>query len=105
MAYRTIYENNDHVVEVSGLKNALTGEYITAATVQMSVYKNGVLENTGTWPLSMSYVADSKGIYRGVLRASLNLVDKDIAKVVVTAVEPGSLQAEYSVEYKVAKRK
>lgn len=73
------YYLSDDVLEVAGLRNGLTGAYLNsgvAATVTV-VDSAGVDVVGQVWPLSLSYVTSSDGVWRATLVAALILVPGD----------------------------
>ena len=67
--------DNDMIFEVRGLANEVTGSYLNAATVTCTLKDSGGAAVSGqSWPLTMSYVASSNGIYRATLPYTLDLV-------------------------------
>lgn len=101
---RVIYENNDMVIEVKGLKDVVTGAYVNDASASFEVYKsNGQLEGNGTWPIAMSYVAGTRGVYRGVMPAYLDLEYAETIDVVISILD-GSAKAEFRETVKVRRR-
>lgn len=74
MRAKAIYLSNDHLLEVRGLKNIAADEYIDDATVTVTLVDEEGAEVSGqSWPLTLSHVAGSDGIYRGTLTDSLSL--------------------------------
>lgn len=70
-----LFEGNDMVLEVSELRNEISGELINSATVTVSLSDadgNPVAGNA--WPLSLEYIADSDAIYRATLADTLGLM-------------------------------
>jgi hypothetical protein len=64
---------NDHVLELRGLKNEVTGAPLTSATVSVTLVDSTGAQVTGdTWPKTMSHVAG--GTYRCTLVYGLALV-------------------------------
>lgn len=68
---------NTNVLELRGLKDAITGAFINSAAVTVS----GIQDEDGVTigpvsgsPFSLDYVAGSNGIYRGVLADTLPFV-------------------------------
>lgn len=99
-----LYENNDMVLEIIGLKNVTTGAYINNATVSVTIYKeDGSQEANGTWPLSMSYVANTRGNYRTVIGGYLDLTEGEKVDVVISANGSG-IEAEFNCNVKIKKR-
>jgi hypothetical protein len=69
-----LYIDNDNILEVCHVREELTGDYLNSATVEVTLYDADGAETTGdTWPKPMPYVAASKGVYRAMLPASLDL--------------------------------
>lgn len=70
------YVDNDNLIAVSGLTNEASGSYINDAAVTCTLYDDDAAEVAGqTWPLTLSYVADSDGIYRGTLEYDLAMTN------------------------------
>lgn len=67
---------NDQTLEVTGVQDEISGAYQNSKTVTATV-KNiiGVEVSGQSWPLTLSYVADSNGDYRGTLEDGLVLVN------------------------------
>jgi len=86
-----IYINSDNIVEVLGVENVPTSEYLNNADVTLTlVDAASKVEIIGqTWPLTLSYVTGSDGDYRGTIRneAVLNPHQQLIAQVTVDAGE------------------
>jgi len=82
--------NNTSSVEVKGLRNAVTNEIINDADVTLIVYDTAGIVVTGdTFPKTLDYVVDSKGVYRATLYATIPWVVGDTYKYVYTAVSTG----------------
>lgn len=63
-----LYDGNDMVIELDGLKNEVTGEYINDATVTFTLKDaDGVTVSGQSFPTAMPYVASSNGLYRATL--------------------------------------
>ena len=74
-----VFLDNDNFVEVNGLKDAISGSFLNAASVTVHVRDtSGVDLADGpsgfTWPQTMVYVPNSDGIYRVTLDKSLSWV-------------------------------
>lgn len=81
---------NTNILELRGLKDALTGAFINTATVEVSEIVDE--DNVGVGPVSgspfaMDYVTGSEGVYRAVLANTLPFVAGEcyIAKIEVDA--------------------
>ena len=76
MRAKAIYLSNDHLLELRGLKNIAADEYIDDATVTVTLVDEEGVEVAGqSWPLTLSYVPGSDGIYRGTLEDALDLTE------------------------------
>lgn len=63
-----LYVGNDMVVEVRNLAEEITGDSINDATVTCTLTDSAGANVTGmTWPLTLAYVAESDGTYRGTI--------------------------------------
>ena len=68
---------NTNILELRGLKDALTGAFINNATVSISDIQDEVGVGVGPVsgsPFAMDYVTGSDGIYRGVLSNTWSFV-------------------------------
>lgn len=82
-----LYVNNDHVVEIQGLRD-VDGKLITGAVAGATLYEaDGVTEVTGqVWPLVLTYTG-ARGVYRGELGPEVDIVSGGRYKM--------KLEAEY----------
>jgi len=75
MSFVKLYIENDMVLEVNGLKNPITGSYINTGSVWATVYDTTSTVVSGqTFPLLLSYVQNTDGVYRGTIESSLSLM-------------------------------
>jgi len=82
---------NDQLIQLSGVQNALTGAYINNAAVACTL-KNKADESVvsgQTFPLTMTYVPASNGVYEAILEDGLALVNKQ-KYIVEISVDAGS---------------
>lgn len=99
MAAFIVLVENDNVVELCGLRNPITGAFLNAATVDITITDSAGVEVTGeTWPLTISYVAGSDGIYRATLDKVLGFIAGQRYTAVINAVE-GGLDAKWTLDY------
>ena len=80
----TIYISNDNLLEVRSLYDEGADAYVNDATVTVTLEDIAGTEIVGeTWPLSLSYVSASNGIYQATLADTLTLTagTKVVAKV------------------------
>jgi hypothetical protein len=69
-----LYLDNDNLLTLEGLTDAVTGLVVNSATVSVTLLdKTGAPISGETWPLSLGYVAASQGVYRATLRNELVL--------------------------------
>lgn len=82
--------NNTSSVEVKGLRNAVTNEIINDADVTLIVYDSlGAIMTGDTFPKTLEYVTDSKGVYRATLSATIPWIVGDTYKYVYTVLASG----------------
>ena len=99
MAAFIVLVNNDNVVELNGLRNPVTGEFLNAATVDITITDPDGVEVTGeTWPLTIPYVAASNGIYRVILDKVIDFIAGVRYTAVINAAESG-LDAKWTLTY------
>lgn len=64
-AFDVAYVGNNNTLELRGLRDERTGEYLNAATVTATVQTAAGASLTGeTWPKTMAYVDGSRGVYQ-----------------------------------------
>lgn len=101
----TYYYKNDMIIEVNGLKNAISGAYVNDATVTVTMVDSAGSSVVGeTWPLSVGYVGGTDGIYRATLQDSLTLTVGNLYTAKVTAVG-GGYQAYWETPLMVTYRR
>jgi len=82
-----LYMNSDNILELKGLQDAtdLT-VYENAATVQVTIQDQSGAEVAGeTWPVTMTYVPSSNGIYRANISRTVALSENNVYKGILTA--------------------
>lgn len=84
-----LYVNNDHVVEIQGLRDA-AGKLISDATAEATLYEaDGITEVTGvTWPLALTPTSRA-GVYQGNLTASVGVENRKRYELKLSAVSVG----------------
>lgn len=101
---------NDQLVQVVGLRDAISGDPITNATVTARITKRDGTDVGGeNWPISLSYVVESSSTendahYRGLFEDDIELVAGKGYWVEVKAVAPGDDVAVWR-EWVVAKNR
>lgn len=98
-----LYPLNTQVVEIDGLTDVVTGDYLNDATVTATLFDDNdqpdpVLQNIG-----MSYVAASNGNYQGVVPDTFNAALGSGYTMVITADQAG-VQAQWSIPTQVKLR-
>ena len=99
MDVQTIFVGNDMLLEVSGLKDDVTGDYLNAATVTVTLKDSAGSNVSGqAWPLTLSYVTASNGVYRATLIDSLSVTAN--ARYVATVIADGGegKRAQWSLD-------
>lgn len=96
------YVANDNILEVAELRD-VDDAYVNAATVQCT----GVTKVAGGalagFPITLSYVVGSNGIYRGTLQETLALEENAAYEATVT-VSGGGFSAMFTVPFTAAER-
>jgi hypothetical protein len=83
-----LYLGNNSIVDVTGLRNENTGEYVNNADMTMTLLdKTGTAVGGANWPVTFLYLADSNGVYRATLPHTLALVEGEryVAQVVANS--------------------
>lgn len=81
---------NTNVLELRGLKNAVSGGFINTATVVATLEdKNGVDVAGETWPITLAYQINSDGCYSSNLNSALSLAADERYKLTLVAQGEG----------------
>lgn len=83
-----LYTGNDTVIEVRGLKNEVTGDFLNSASVTATLVDAEGDQVAGeVWPKTLEYVAGSGGLYRATLPYTMGLTagGRYVAQVSVNA--------------------
>lgn len=65
---------NDQTVELQALKDEVSGDFINNATVTARLKTMAGVDVAGeTWPITLAYVTNTDGNYRGLLEDGLTL--------------------------------
>lgn len=99
----TIYKNNTTLVWVNGLKNSLTGGYVSDATGSGLLHDaaGNVVANSA---FTMSYDTNSNGNYYGSLPPTLALVVGERYTARVTMVDSARNVAYFEIPAEIAVR-
>lgn len=93
-----LFVGNDTVLEIRGLKNEVTGGFLNAAAVSATLVDAEGDEVTGQgWPVNLSYVAGSDGVYRVTLPYSLGLTAGGRYTANVSANGGAGLRASWKI--------
>jgi hypothetical protein len=107
MAIGSLYIGNDNILELNGLLNVSVSPstYVNTASVAVTLYDTNGDEVSGeTWPLTMSYVASSNGVYRATLSDSLSLKVNRRYRAKITANGGAGLQGEWHENVQAVRR-
>lgn len=87
----TVFCANTNILELIGLKSATDNTYINDATVAVTIYDHArAWVGNETWPLTLSYVVGSNGVYRAILSDALPLQpDKDYTAYIEASAGAG----------------
>jgi len=96
---KAIFKDNDMVLEVSDITNDTTGVHINDATVTATIKDSTGADVSGiAFPITLSYVANSDGVYRGLLPAELVLTSNARYKAIIDAVSGSGSKAHWEVD-------
>lgn len=96
---QTLYVGNDTILEIDNLKNELTGAFLTAASVTVTLKDSTGANVIGdTWPKTLTYLASSNGVYRCTLLHALALVAGRRYTAVIVADGGAGLYASFTVD-------
>jgi hypothetical protein len=94
-----LFKDNDLILEISGLRNEVSGAFLDTATVTVSLADVDGNPVTGAaWPLPLDYVAGSDGIYRVTLVDTLELTPDTRYLATLTADGGGNLRATWQLD-------
>ena len=86
----TLLLANTNLLEVDGLTNEVTGEFINNASISATLTNmSGVQVSGQTWPVNLTYIPNSKGSYRCVLQHTLNAAHDQPCKLHISATGNG----------------
>lgn len=102
-----IYIGNTMVLEVSGVQFDGETEYLNDATVESTIKDSNGHEVDGeSWPVTLDYVADSDGNYRGVLSSAMALLERksyDVELTITKDLNVGFWKQTVKAEYRTFK--
>ena len=77
---RAVYLGNDHILTVSGLRDGIAGTYYDDGDGSLSVTvkdESGDALSGVSWPVALSYVAASQGVFRATLPSEMSFEEGD----------------------------
>lgn len=90
MDVMTVYRGSDMLLEVEGLTDEASGDIVNTATVSATLKDAAGATVAGeTWPKTMPYVANTSGVYRALLPATLVLAANARYTAEITALYNG----------------
>ena len=95
MSVLLLLVGNDQIVELPRLYEHVSGDPVNDATVTAVIKDRSGVELAS---VSMPYVTDTDGTYRGVIEDGVPLVAGRTYMVTVNAVAPGDLAAQWGPE-------
>lgn len=102
---KVVFVGNDAILEVADLRNKATGANLNAATVTATLADlNGTELQGQSWPLTLAYVSNSKGVYRATLSYALQIAPRDRFNTTITVNAGGGLRARWVLECVAAER-
>ena len=81
----SLFVKNDNDVFLKGMRNPEDNSYVNDAVLTFTVYDDDCNVMSGADGVSMSYVAASNGVYRGVLESSVDLIPGKFYNVVIVS--------------------
>ena len=101
----SIYPDNSLVFETTLTNPNESPIYVNDAAVSLTVYDMLDVElPSQAWPLSLSYVTASDGIYQAVVLSLVDLVVGTEYKVIVTALGTDSLEGSWTYYVRATER-
>jgi hypothetical protein len=101
----TLWNNNDHLIELRNLQAVTDGAYENAATVEMVALKDSAGADVGAiWPLAMVYVTGSNGKYRATIPDTLALTVGSSYTATLTANAGAGKQGEWELSFRCRAR-
>jgi len=97
-ASELVFIGNTNMIELRGLRDELSGEYINDATVTVTIRDLTGTEMDGQqWPATMPYVDGSRGIYRVPIVHSVPFTKDTNYIATITASAAGGTRGEWGM--------
>jgi hypothetical protein len=93
-----VYFSSDNLLEVTGLKNAASGNFVNNATVTANIVDSDGNAVTNATNISLSYISGSNGNYRGTIPDTAD-IDRSAEYVAqITADGGAGLKAYWEID-------
>jgi len=93
--------NNSVAFELILSNELKTPSEVNDATVTVTIFDSNDVEVTGqVWPVTLDFVASSKGIYRKTIPPISGLIHKDIYHLIYDVIGTDSLEGEFCLDVK-----
>ena len=89
MSADTIFIGCDNLIEWDGATNEADDSYLNAATATFTLKTLAGVAVSGAEDVTMSYVADSDGVYQGTLQSTVSLTENAEYYVEVSLAQSG----------------
>ena len=100
-----IYLSNDNLLSVANLRNSSSGSFMNDATVTATLKDTGGTNVSGqTFPVTLSYIAESDGNYQTTLENTLVMTEDTTYITTITATSSSGLYAEWEMTLTAKKR-
>lgn len=103
-----LYDENTNLISVLGVQNAVTGGYINDATVTVTLKdlkKVNLGLDSGSWPVTCSYVSASNGNYQGIVASTVHYPRGRNGFAIVTVTgDTYTAKFEAEVSYRTRKK-
>ena len=101
----TTFVANTNVLDLIGLKDEIDDSFINSAVVTVTIKDTAGVAVTGqTWPLTMSYVAASDGVYRAFVSETIAFIPKTKYIAYIDANGGANLVGHWEFSFKALAR-
>jgi hypothetical protein len=101
----TLYQLNDQYLEIDGLADGLTTTVINTAVVTATLKDSTGASVSGLTNLSLTYVASSSGVYRGLIEDTFNPAIGGGYTLYIDAVDGGVNKGHWEIPVVIKVRK
>jgi hypothetical protein len=98
-----LYPMNTQVINVTGLQDQVSGNYLDAATVSATLYDRLGNPDSVLTDITLVYLAGTQGNYQGTVPFAFNAADGGGYNLVITA-DQGGVQAQWTIPVVVRPR-